>query len=402
MSKILITDSYSLNTGDVGILFSMIDSFRKNIPDAEISVEASHPEEMKKFKEIEGIAVIPRIFNVEKIVGAKSKKVLARAVCIGVYDSFAFILWAALRRIKFNTLFILRKQGREQAKIFQDAEIVVSVGGGFLSSYYNYFFRLLTYSAALILGKKIFLFAQSIGPFYTKSSRVLIPFFLNRCELISLREPNSFKYLNGLGIKAKMALTADMAFLLEENLAPEMKNGEGKKKYVSFCVKSGNLKIKESLLGLVDHLIKKGFSVRIISQTQADDKIAEEISAKFLVGTEYVLFGRSPKDIKAIYAQSFFVVSNRMHAIIFAAEKNIPFLSISYEPKFKGLIEQLDYPEYLQIEEEKISQEYLIIMADRLIENRENISRSLSVKIAPIKEKSRENIELLNEILRKT
>jgi len=391
--KVLITDSYSLNTGDIGILFSMIDSFKYNIPNIEIFVESSHPNYISNFKELKGIKIIHRNFDIQNIINCSSSLLLIKYVIFGIYDAITFLIWSIFKRYKMNINFIIRKSKKENIEILNQIDFIISSGGGFLSSYYNYFFRLYIYLIAIILKKDIILFAQSVGPFNSFLSKKLIPIFLNKCKFITIREPDSYNYLKKFNIKTKVYLTSDIAFLLEEN----KELNKIKNKTVSICIKNNNDKndkFYKIILNIIDYLFNNGYLVNIISHTINDDELAKKFK-NYNKKIQIYLFGENPRNIKSIYKYSDFIIACRMHAIVFASEVSTPFLSISYEPKFNGLISQLKYDNYLQLKYKKLDKDDIINRINYLINSQKIIINNLNIINKKIKMKSYLNIELL-------
>ena len=49
--RIYISDSYALNTGDLGILFSTLQEINKYAPETHIVIESSHPKFLRTYNE---------------------------------------------------------------------------------------------------------------------------------------------------------------------------------------------------------------------------------------------------------------------------------------------------------------------------------------------------------------
>ncbi|OGG51397.1 hypothetical protein A2704_03450 [Candidatus Kaiserbacteria bacterium RIFCSPHIGHO2_01_FULL_54_36b] len=395
MPKIYIADSYALNTGDLGILFSLIASIKRRFPLAKIIVESSHPRHLRNYKEMNELLIVPRIFDIEKI-DKREGELLSKIVAtfIGIFDSSTFLIYALLKSAHIDFPFMVRRKRRAQALILSDVQCVLSTGGGFLSTRYNYGFRLLTYSVALLLKRKLYLCAQSIGPFETRLSRALIPFFLSKCDLITVREPWSSEYLNQFNTDA--VLTADLAFLL-----PSHKSIKAQQQSVSICIKDdGSLYSKKNLIDLVQYLLEKNYYVYVISHTPVDDtlgqRIVNKVESKFV---RLVKFGEDPSYVKQIYASNDFIISSRMHGIIFASERGIPFIALSYEPKFSGLFQLLRYDNQFIFETGTPSLNELIRIVEVLIKNRLKIQAHLIEVLPDIKESAQRNILKLEELI---
>jgi len=236
--KIYISDSYALNTGDLGILFATLKELEVAFPNSDLSIESSHPNFLKQYKEVSGYLLFPRIFDIHLLVGSNSRvKILA--IVKGLTDSTLFLFWAILQRIGINTLSVLPKSRRRQALALLEADIILSSGGGFLSSYYNYQFRIQLYLISFLLKKKVVIFAQSVGPFKTLISKIIVPLFLKKMSLITIREEDSYEYLKSTCPGIQVELVADIAFLLNINSKIESTYERLlKEKNVAFCIKN--------------------------------------------------------------------------------------------------------------------------------------------------------------------
>lgn len=387
MHKIFLVDSYSKNTGDIGILLALLDTLKAT--DARVvAIEASHPDELLWLNDpaTNNIAIYPRIFDIRLLTGNKdtgfSKKIF-NIIC-GAFDSLMFLLWACLQRLGINAAGIIRPSRRKQAKSLITADVVWSVGGGFLSSHYNYVFRLYIQLIARILGKKVVVFAQSIGPFNTRMSRLLIPNFLKRVDDLSVREPWSNDYLQKF--KISPTLTNDIAFNLQTTKA---KRGNT----VAICIKNTSDNYDKAILSFVGYLLQHETEVILTSQTPADDHLLDTYRA--MLGTEkvtYIPYGFNARDLKKIYGECKLLIASRMHAIIFGSATGVPFISLAYEPKFYGLQRALEYPNSLLIKENEISYASIVKAAELVLNDKIVTADTLLPKIAKIKDGNIKNI----------
>ena len=68
---------------------------------------------------------------------------------------------------------------------------------------------------AKMLGKKVMVFSQGIGPLNREKSRAMVSKTLNRCNAITVRDEQSAHLLVDIGITKKIQVTADPAIILE-------------------------------------------------------------------------------------------------------------------------------------------------------------------------------------------
>lgn len=396
---IFIIDSYALNTGDLGILFATISTFRKQIPDVRLTVESSHPRFLSEFSEVQGITIYPRIFDIQNLVGNVGFWTSVREIFSGVFTSTRFLLWAIGTRISIRCEWLLPHNRRAQAKDLLDADILLSSGGGFLSSYYNYGFRLYLYMLGFILGKKVVIFSQSVGPFNSRISRLLIPSVLRRVSLITVREPWSRDYLRKVLPGVNIHLVNDIAFLLEVNKEISAKHDTLLSvPSVAFCVKATrDSEYIDSLIKASTLVQQHGYLPLFVSQTISDDSICYSLAKLAGVPNRIVPFGMSPNTLKAIYGKCAFIVANRMHAIIFAAELRVPFICLSYEPKFFGLFRLFEYNQAYLIDQNDIAKLSVILRA--FIPRLSETSQDLEDIHDDLQDKSRLSAQLVQKII---
>jgi len=406
-SNILIVDNFSLNAGDIGILMVIVELIRKEFPNSNIFIEASHPAIIGKFKDFLGIGIYPRIFDIQFLYSDLSMFRKLEMSLVGFYDLFSFLIWSLARKVGLNLSFLIRKNRRKQAEVICGTDLIISAGGGFLSSNYNYGFRLYIYLIAIILKKKIVIFPQSIGPFKSVFSRQLIPLFLNRMDRIFLREPYSERYLKKFNISTDMVTTADMAFLLEKKNAKSIEDVFNKHiKKAAICIKSDlnkgkNNNYRNSMEKIIGSLLKKDYTVYIISHTIGDDSLGRKLFNKFNKNRLYFIpFGRSPKMLKQLYSFCSFVIASRMHAAIFAAECKVPVVIISYEQKFIGLVKQLDWWDELLIDYCDIDYKLLEKAIYFIKENEVNIRKKLEKRVEILKKDALIPIDYLKRYIK--
>lgn len=337
MKSVYIADSYSLNTGDIGILIATISSIQSKAPGTKIYVEASHPAALKKYN-LE-CDIFPRVLDISEIVGYKCHSLKAtKATLIGLYDSATFLLSAFASRVRLPSLWMIRPSRRSQAKAIHESSVWLSSGGGYLSSFYRPELRFYGYLLALILRKPYVIFAQSVGPFVGKIHTGMARFFLNRAAAITIREDDSYRYMKAFGLKKQLHLTADIAFLLP---ATSSVARQKKRKAIAICVKKSNDQYNLIMHQAGKKLSDLGYYIYYISQTPNDDALAHDLQKQLGRNVTHIPFGMDARKLKALYADCELLIATRMHALIFAAEQNVPWVGIGYEPKFRGLSKQL-------------------------------------------------------------
>ncbi len=308
MSKIVISGYYGFaNAGDEAMLTAIIKSLRSTEPSVELTVISGNPE-----------------------ITAAQHKV------------------ASIHR--FNPLEIFTA--------VKDCDLLLSGGGSLLqdvTSKRSLLYYLSILALGRILGRKVMLFAQGIGPINSSFLRRLTKYVCSQVDLITVRDKDSLYELKRIGVpEEKVLLTADAVM----TLPPESKEA-GAKLLQDFSVPQNKMLV--------------GISVR---KWQDDDKYLLELAkAADMLAAKYdahivLLPLQYPVDVAAcqrLYdlmahksdstvleadcnTEEFLslmgnldvLLGMRLHALIFAAVMGIPFAAVSYDPKVDGFIKDID------------------------------------------------------------
>ena len=227
--------------------------------------------------------------------------------------------------------------------------------GGFLS--WDHLWQLMVVKE---LGKPIFYWGRSIGPFsdedfsrsiFLRKSKELLKYF----SYISLRDKTSMESAGKMGVKAIEVV--DSAFLEEPltDISPCIQESIGKD-YVVFVPNQltwhyryknvSQEHINSFYLSLIDLLGRKYPSSKIVMLPQTFKSWINDyeyfLKLKKLADNDriVVIDENQSSDIQqSIIRHSRLVVGARYHSIVFALNNGIPFISLSYEHKMRGLLE---------------------------------------------------------------
>src|SRR5687768_14386992 len=174
--NIIISHVYSNdNKGDAALTSVLISDLKQKFPHAKITILKL--ESVKKNGQFEGIAEEPSFMY---YVANKYKNPLLK-LAYALYMMSATLLWAA--RLKATGLHTyLPRHLREVAKIYEQADLIVPVGGGYIRSRKGLVERfnipLLLHPLLLghLLGKPTVLYSQSMGPFQNKAEKMMVSF----------------------------------------------------------------------------------------------------------------------------------------------------------------------------------------------------------------------------------
>ncbi|HEX3033962.1 MAG TPA: polysaccharide pyruvyl transferase family protein [Thermodesulfobacteriota bacterium] len=406
--KIVITNLYSAaNRGDAAIVKGMKNALEAYFPNSEFIVLSKSYE------------------TAQAITGIKSyPPLIDRLKFFGYFRLFYFLLWAYLYRKKIK----LPTFGKaERIKSYLDADLILSVGGGYLNDNYPVAMIrwLFEFYFGKLLGKKVIIYASSVGPFNESWLKPFVRFVFNKLDLITLRDPQSKDVLDPIGISSsRIHVTADAAWSMEplgrdegfKLLSGEVPDISNERLKVSISVRrwgfykgdsgESHKRYIKAITALVDHLVRnRGAEVFLLSTCTAfggysnDDRVvADEIvrntgnSGVRILRGEYL-----PEQLSAIYANMNIHIGTRMHSNILAMLSGTPVVAIQYEPKTKGMMDSFGLGDWV-MDIEQISSEGLIRMVDKAIEKRDLIKSQIAKKLPELKKRSKDNARLVHEL----
>ena len=266
-----------------------------------------------------------------------------------------------------NTLFWCHPYVNKFLRYYHWSDAVVCAPGGICMGGFMNWWHEEQLLIAMKLGKPIFYYGRSIGPFWDepeekkvfKQQAVRI---LNYASYVSLRDATSIKIAKDLGIN-NVIETTDTAFLdyPQVNIPEEILREIGRKEYVVFVPNSliwhyfyrGKATGEEVVAywSKVARMIAKHYpnhKIVMLPQTSLqgkalDDKYLFQDIQKHCPEIDiFVSDDIYSSDIQQqIIRGADAVFGARYHTIVFAINNNVPFVSLSYEHKMSGLLEEL-------------------------------------------------------------
>ncbi len=353
MSDILISGYYGFkNSGDDTLLLSIIQQLKSRKSDVELCVLSANPEETAK------------TYNVRT-----------------VKRDNPFALLKALISCKM----LLVGGGT----LIQDATSTKSL------LYYLYIIK-----AATMLGKKVMLYSNGIGPL-KEENRKITKKILDRVDVITLRDEMSVDELYNMGIKKpEIKLLSDCAFGLSadilKNHTPEKNNyfiisvREFKNLDNDFC---------DTLAAACDYLFTK-YSltpVFVPFQKSKDKKICEEIMSKTNCNAKLFDSECEIGELLTLISGARLCIGMRLHSLIYSVMCKTPVVGLVYDPKVSGFMEYIGQKSYIYTD--KLDKSELLELSANCLQNEENIKKELFESFLEMKEKATENSLIAIELL---
>jgi len=308
MSRIVVSGYYGFNNaGDEAMLTAILTALRAEEPDVDVTVISGNPTETKN---------------------------------------------------KHAVRSVYRFDARKIYRAFKRMDLLLSGGGSLLqdvTSKKSLLYYLSVLLLAKLMGKRVMLFAQGIGPVHSGVMRALTRFVVSRMDEITVREEDSRQELVRIGIdSSRITVTADAVLGLEpvplctgENILKQA-GIDTTKPIVGVSVRSWRGD-KECFLrlGRVLGRLAEDNDAQILLlplQNPADIEACQwlksfvktESRRIFLLKTKY-----STDEFMSIIGNLQLLFGMRLHALIFAAVMRVPLLAISYDPKVDAFVQAL-------------------------------------------------------------
>ncbi len=367
MPRVVISGYYGFdNWGDEAILESAATGLAEAIPDLELTVLSHDP---ARTKARHGLRAVPRT----------------------------------------NPVAILRE--------IQSADLLVSGGGSLLqdvtSSRSLWYYLAVIYLAQRV-GTPVMLYANGIGPIGRGPNRALAQRILNRVDLITVRGPASRRFLEELGVKGpRVVVTADSAFSVrpvprervaaicaEENL-PDMTD-ERQRPCVAVSVRPwpGAERLDKVVARAADYVVEKlGYRVLFLPvHREADLAVVQRVRAA-MRGSSYVLRGSyTARETVGLLGCCRWVLSMRLHPLIFAAVGGVPAVGLVYDPKVEEFLAQAEQVSVGPVE--KATLEDMLLGINEVEEGYTERVRRLGQVVREMRQKAQLNNQLAAELLR--
>lgn len=247
----------------------------------------------------------------------------------------------------------------------KEADVLISGGGSLLqdvTSLKSLIYYLGVIFTALILGKKVEIFSQGIGPINSKIGQILTRMALLRATKISVRDKKSQELLKSWGIESQ--LVQDPIFSLE---LPK----KSKKGIVGIQLRNYPTLNEGFLTSLADEVIKRfpDKKLEIISLQDSIDLDICENFARILRkrGCENdvdVISRLSINDVFDKISELEILIGMRFHANVVALKSGVRTLAINYDIKIKKLADEYKLP-IIELNQRDFSEEFDKLVGDK-------------------------------------
>ncbi|MDO4772091.1 MAG: polysaccharide pyruvyl transferase CsaB [Bacillota bacterium] len=283
-------------------------------------------------------------------------------------------------------------------KAIRECDILIMGGGSLLqdetSNRSLYYYLGLMYLASLHK-KKIYLYANGIGPITKPCNIRLTKKVLNRVFVMTLRDKESYEFVKSIGVdKPRMMVTADSVFSLE----PDFKPTKAIENKVAFVIRDwkDSERFSQELAKFADHLIEQHhYKIVFVPLKLGDDeRIAERIMGLMEHRAELKSIDNE-RGLIDYFSTCTFTVCMRFHGLIYSGIGSCIPIGLSYDKKVTSVCKALDL-DYLNIEEIRL--ERLIELSNALILDYDRKKAKLIEHVKAQIERAKNNKEILKSL----
>ena len=303
MTRIVISGYYGFgNVGDEAVLAAMIACLRPRVAGAEFIVLSASPHETARTHGVPGVAR----------AGPD-----------------------ALRAITGADLFI-----SGGGSLIQDA---TSAGSAL---YYLGVLEFATFAA-----RRTMIFAQGLGPIRRRWIRAAARHTLDRVHMVSLRDEDSQRLAQEIGVRRPTQLVADPVFALDpapRERAERLLDGLPRPRFGLALRPVAGTRLVEPMIDALGPLMKDtGGSIVALAFHPAQDLPLATTVARAVQGR--VIAGLSPQDTMAVVGALDVLAGVRLHALICAVAAGVAPVALSYDPKVDGLLRRVGAGQLLPV-----------------------------------------------------
>ncbi|MGM0501210.1 MAG: polysaccharide pyruvyl transferase CsaB [Bacillota bacterium] len=285
------------------------------------------------------------------------------------------------------------------------SDLLISGGGSLLQDVTGN--KTIAYYLGIIVVAKlmrvpVFFCGQGVGPVNNLINQKLIAVVLNRIDLITVRDKDSKKLLQDLGVKEQIKVTADLVFNLkaaaekkvQKILEQEQVELSEHTMVVSVRGWEDNSYV-EGVAAVVDKLIaEQGVEVILLPlKYPADHKITNKLEELLANDVQVISGNYKPEELIGVIARCDLMLGVRLHSLVFAAVAGVPVAGISYDSKVDSFLAQLGLEAVTAID--NFNQAVVYDKLLKIWQNREQQRHNIEQNTAGLRDLAADNVKLL-------
>lgn len=237
------------------------------------------------------------------------------------------------------------------------ADVVISTGGTYLVDHYKFTDKVTELEIARSMGKPVFLWTQSMGPFKTEPARSDIQRLDGWLSGLFCRDLRSFRsWEESNSVPTLGRVVPDVAFAMDIEVANDA-SGNEKEKYAILSVREwskggvdsdgySQSSYETGMRFMASQLLERGWKVVALSTCQGLERYAvddSEYASKVFtdLDVDIIKDHHTPRQLVKALAAADLVVTTRMHLSILSLMAKVPTLAVAYEFKTMELFDSL-------------------------------------------------------------
>jgi colanic acid/amylovoran biosynthesis protein len=270
------------------------------------------------------------------------------------------ILLTAITRGRFGNNPALK----QTVQVLSQSDLIVYPPGGSVINDRFFWSKQLEYLTpflcARLYGIPMVVAAPSMGPYEAQPQRRLRQWLLRTPQVFCVREDISRRYLEAIGIRDRIEVTTDLAFMDEVDAAAAERQLESWPELGAFLqayprvigitisdfrwhVKLGkdralSERIERTFRDMISSLTARGYGVLLIPQLFGNQRDYDDLQAFAGDGVHVMSDQPDTYAQQQVVSKLFAVIGMRYHSNIFAAKMGTPFVAIVYEEKMEGFL----------------------------------------------------------------
>ncbi|PTQ57556.1 MAG: Polysaccharide pyruvyl transferase [Candidatus Carbobacillus altaicus] len=264
---------------------------------------------------------------------------------------------------------------------------------------------------ALLLKKPVFFLGQGFGPIIHPFSQWMIRRVVNRIDGAIMRDKASADELIRCGVnQTPVLVAADPALMLDPQTA-DKKRGEALLKAAGIPLHTPRVFVavrhwktdhpyQHILARVLDDVAEWGYTIVFVAMQHTQDIEPARAIAGYMQGKAFVMEQKLKYDqILDLFSTGEALFGMRLHAIIFAALINLPFVPLSYDPKIDRFVKTLGLEQAFPID--ALDTETLIAYTRALFQNLPERRSFLKARMPQTVQLAEEGMDVLIELYNK-
>lgn len=270
-------------------------------------------------------------------------------------------------------------------------------------------------SIAQELDIPVVIYAVSVGPLASRTTRERLTECFERAAVVAVRERHSRQVLEQIGVRREIVVTADPALLLEpEPLPSDALEREGLVKdhlLIGLSVRESGVAAPDLdeahyhqlLADAADYMVYRYDADLLfipMERRVQDLQQSHAVVSKMARAERAIVLKReySAGQLLSLIGQLDFAIGMRLHFLMFAALRRVPFVALSYAGKVAGFLEDLE----MQVPPvQNLRAGQLIARIDRSWDLQQELRARIEARLPALRERARETNRLLVDVLRR-